>query len=174
MQLSRQQHQLLQQIRVLVAHHGDHTDTICQEDSAVLVLANCVNEFPLTWMCSRQLGRRETTSAFLISRMDPKRMSTLPILTLRRTKHIENIYISGMESFFFSALGDANRLWVGQAPEIQTMYSLPLSASVIRTRIRQEFERHRHAKNLAAVDILILKSNADYQVGYFLPHFFCL
>ncbi|KAL2753325.1 hypothetical protein ACRALDRAFT_2070959, partial [Sodiomyces alcalophilus JCM 7366] len=48
-------------------------------------------------------------------------------------------------------------------PEIQTMYNVPLPVSVIRTRIREEFERHRFTNKIALVDVLITKSNADFQ-----------
>lgn len=51
-----------------------------------------------------------------------------------------------------------------QAPEIQTMYNVPLPISVLRTRIREEFERNRHAKDLSVVDVLLFKSHAEYQV----------
>lgn len=51
-----------------------------------------------------------------------------------------------------------------QAPEIQTMYSVPLPVSVIRTRIRQEFERNRFVNKLPVVDVLLFKGNADFQV----------
>jgi len=51
-----------------------------------------------------------------------------------------------------------------QAPEIQTMYSVPLPVSRIRTRIRQEFERHRFVNKLSVADVLIAQSHADYQV----------
>ncbi|KAK3692407.1 hypothetical protein B0T22DRAFT_435686 [Podospora appendiculata] len=55
------------------------------------------------------------------------------------------------------------RNWVRAAPEIQVMYSVPLPVSVIRTRIRQEFERHRFVNKLAVTDVLLVKGNADYQ-----------
>ncbi|KAK5663952.1 hypothetical protein OQA88_164 [Cercophora sp. LCS_1] len=55
------------------------------------------------------------------------------------------------------------RAWLRAAPEIQTMYSVPLPISRIRTRIRQEFERNRFVNKLSVVDVLILKSHADYQ-----------
>ncbi|KAM0486021.1 hypothetical protein ACHAPX_000720 [Trichoderma viride] len=50
-----------------------------------------------------------------------------------------------------------------QAPEIQTMYNVPLPISALRTRMRQEFERNRHASNLSVVDVLLFKSHAEYQ-----------
>ena len=52
-----------------------------------------------------------------------------------------------------------------QAPEMQTMYNLPMPISTIRTRIRQEFERHRYVSKLPVADVLLFKSHAEYQVG---------
>lgn len=52
----------------------------------------------------------------------------------------------------------------GQAPEIQTMYSVPFPVSDIRTRMRQEFERHRYVNKLGVVDVLLMQNNAEYQV----------
>ena len=45
------------------------------------------------------------------------------------------------------------------------MYSVPLPVYQIRTRIRQEFERHRYVNKLPIVDRLIFKSHVDYQVS---------
>jgi hypothetical protein len=44
------------------------------------------------------------------------------------------------------------------------MYSVPHPVSAIRTRIRQEFERHRYVNKLSVVDVLLFQGNADYQV----------
>ncbi|RCI10300.1 hypothetical protein L249_8467 [Ophiocordyceps polyrhachis-furcata BCC 54312] len=55
------------------------------------------------------------------------------------------------------------REWIRGAPEIQTMYNMPLRVSAIRTRIRQEFERNRYVNKLPVVDMLIFKSHAEYQ-----------
>lgn len=54
-----------------------------------------------------------------------------------------------------------------QAPEVQTMYSVPFPVAAIRTRMRQEFERHRYVNKLNVVDMLIFQSHADYQVRLF-------
>ena len=51
-----------------------------------------------------------------------------------------------------------------KAPEIQTMYSLNVAVSEIRTKIRQEYERHRFVNKLPVVDMLIFQSDAEYQV----------
>ena len=53
---------------------------------------------------------------------------------------------------------------IGQAPEIQQMYSLNLPVSVLRTKMRQEFERHRYVNQLPSVDMLLFQSHAEYQV----------
>src|SRR5437667_12473477 len=52
-----------------------------------------------------------------------------------------------------------------QSPEIQQMYSLGIPVSKIRTKIRQEFERHRYVNSLPAVDVLITQSHMEFQVG---------
>ena len=51
-----------------------------------------------------------------------------------------------------------------QAPEIQTMYSLNMPVSAIRTKMRQEFERHRYAAQLRTVDVLLFNSHQEFQV----------
>lgn len=51
-----------------------------------------------------------------------------------------------------------------QAPEIQTLYNVPLPVSVIRTRMREEFERHRYVNKLPVIDVLLFQSHAEYQV----------
>ena len=51
-----------------------------------------------------------------------------------------------------------------QAPEMQTMYNLPIPISTLRTRIRQEFERHRYVAQLPVADVLLFKSHTEYQV----------
>lgn len=45
------------------------------------------------------------------------------------------------------------------------MYSLGMPVSAIRTKIRQEFERHRYVKQLPVVDVLLYQSHAEYQVS---------
>ncbi|KAJ5092331.1 NADH dehydrogenase [Penicillium alfredii] len=50
-----------------------------------------------------------------------------------------------------------------QSPEIQTMYSLGMPVSAIRTKIRQEFEKHRYVSQLSVVDVLLFQSHAEFQ-----------
>lgn len=47
------------------------------------------------------------------------------------------------------------------------MYRVPFPVSVIRSRVRQEFERNRFVNKLPVVDVLLFRSNADYQVSCF-------
>lgn len=44
------------------------------------------------------------------------------------------------------------------------MYSLNLPVSTIRTKIRQEFERHRYVQQIQTVDVLLFKSHSEFQV----------
>ncbi|KAF7117515.1 hypothetical protein CNMCM5793_006537 [Aspergillus hiratsukae] len=55
------------------------------------------------------------------------------------------------------------REWLRASPEIQTMYSLNIPLSAIRTKIRQEFEKHRYVQQLGVVDVLLFQSHAEYQ-----------
>ncbi|KAK5735123.1 hypothetical protein LTS12_026541 [Elasticomyces elasticus] len=55
------------------------------------------------------------------------------------------------------------REWVRSAPEVQSMYPLNMPVSAIRTKIRQEFERHRYVSQLKTVDVLLFNSHQEYQ-----------
>lgn len=44
------------------------------------------------------------------------------------------------------------------------MYSLNMPVSALRTKIRQEFERHRYVKQVTVVDVLLFQSHSEYQV----------
>lgn len=43
------------------------------------------------------------------------------------------------------------------------MYSLNVPVSKIRTKIRQEFEKHRYVNQIRAVDVLIMQSDMEFQ-----------
>ncbi|KAJ6109845.1 NADH dehydrogenase (complex I) alpha subcomplex subunit 6 [Penicillium sp. IBT 16267x] len=55
------------------------------------------------------------------------------------------------------------REWLRASPEIQTMYSLNMPVSAIRTKIRQEFEKHRYVSQLNVIDVLLYQSHAEFQ-----------
>lgn len=44
------------------------------------------------------------------------------------------------------------------------MYSLNMPVSALRTKMREEFERHRYVNKVAMVDVLLFKSHAEFQV----------
>jgi len=44
------------------------------------------------------------------------------------------------------------------------MYSLNMPTSALRTKMRQEFERHRYVKEIPTVDKLLFQSHAEFQV----------
>ena len=46
------------------------------------------------------------------------------------------------------------------------MYSLNMPVSKIRTKVRQEFERHRYVNKLPVVDMLIMQNDTEFQVRY--------
>jgi len=43
------------------------------------------------------------------------------------------------------------------------MYSLNMPVSSIRTKVREEFEKHRYVNQLQAVDVLIAQSDMEFQ-----------
>jgi len=51
-----------------------------------------------------------------------------------------------------------------KAPEVVETYALVIPVSAVRSKIRQEFERHRYVQELPVIDILIFKGLAEYQV----------
>lgn len=61
-------------------------------------------------------------------------------------------------------------MWRMQAPEIQTMYSLNMPVSALRTKMRQEFERHRYVNQVEVVDVLIFQSHSEFQVRWSLNY----
>ena len=46
------------------------------------------------------------------------------------------------------------------------MYSLNMPVSRIRTKVREEYEKHRYVNNIQAVDVLLQQSQAEFQVGF--------
>jgi NADH dehydrogenase (ubiquinone) 1 alpha subcomplex subunit 6 len=46
------------------------------------------------------------------------------------------------------------------------MYSLSIPVAQLRTKMRQEFERHRYVNQVKVVDVLLFQSHSEYQVGF--------
>ncbi|KAA8912850.1 NADH-ubiquinone oxidoreductase 14.8 kDa subunit [Sphaerosporella brunnea] len=57
----------------------------------------------------------------------------------------------------------AYRDWYRAAPEVVNLYLLTIPTSTVRSRIRQEFEKNRHVQQLPVIDMLIVKSNMEFQ-----------
>ncbi|KAH8924246.1 NADH dehydrogenase, alpha subcomplex, subunit 6 [Atractiella rhizophila] len=55
------------------------------------------------------------------------------------------------------------RDWYRAAPEIVSLYALPFPPSVIRAKIRSEFDKYKEVKDLEAVDVLLLKGHQEFQ-----------
>jgi hypothetical protein len=51
------------------------------------------------------------------------------------------------------------------------MYSLSIPVAQLRTKMRQEFERHRYVNQLGVIDMLLFQSHAEFQVRGFLASF---
>ncbi|KAJ5279970.1 NADH dehydrogenase (complex I) alpha subcomplex subunit 6 [Penicillium angulare] len=63
------------------------------------------------------------------------------------------------------------REWLRASPEIQTMYSLNMPVSAIRTKIRQEFEKHRYVSQMSVIDVLLYQSHAEFQLSHVMKYF---
>jgi NADH dehydrogenase (ubiquinone) 1 alpha subcomplex subunit 6 len=55
------------------------------------------------------------------------------------------------------------RDWYRAAPEIVNLYLLEVQTPAVRAKIRQEFERNRYVQQLPVADMLIAKSNMEFQ-----------
>ncbi|KAF3169180.1 hypothetical protein TWF225_011422 [Orbilia oligospora] len=66
------------------------------------------------------------------------------------------------------------RLWQRAAPEIIKLYLMDIDVAAVRSKIRQEYERHRHVKDIGTVDVLLMKNQMEFQetMNYWkqLPH----
>ncbi|OQD78317.1 hypothetical protein PENDEC_c001G00437 [Penicillium decumbens] len=104
-------------------------------------------------------------------------MTINPTYLAQRTRSCMPLFVDLPEAFRLPSLGlrsvnwqDAKfrvlksyREWLRASPEIQTMYSLNIPVSAIRTKIRQEFEKHRYVKQMSVVDVLLFQSHAEFQ-----------
>jgi len=50
-----------------------------------------------------------------------------------------------------------------QAPEIVSLYALNIAPSMIRLKIRQDFEKNRDITDLPVIDMLLHKNQQEYQ-----------
>jgi NADH dehydrogenase (ubiquinone) 1 alpha subcomplex subunit 6 len=76
-------------------------------------------------------------------------------------KRVISLYRQWQRAVNFHQL---NSLILIKAPEIVETYALVIPVSAVRSRIRQEFERHRYVQELPVIDVLLFKGLAEYQV----------
>lgn len=50
-----------------------------------------------------------------------------------------------------------------QAPEIVSLYALNVAPSMIRLKIRQDFEKNKEITDLPIIDMLLHKNQQEYQ-----------
>ncbi|KAG0902443.1 hypothetical protein G6F26_007817 [Rhizopus arrhizus] len=55
------------------------------------------------------------------------------------------------------------RRWQKSVPEIMKIHEINLPTSAVRSKIREEFERHKFVENLEVRDILFAKGQMEYQ-----------
>jgi len=84
-------------------------------------------------------------------------MTTIPSRLARTVR------ISGSAEEAKSRARSLYRDWYRCAPEMVTIHSLTIPPSLIRSRIRAEYERHRYVEDPKVLDILLHKSQQDFQ-----------
>ncbi|KAJ1977662.1 ndufa6 NADH-ubiquinone oxidoreductase subunit [Dimargaris xerosporica] len=55
------------------------------------------------------------------------------------------------------------RNWQRSVPTIVQMYQLSMPMAVVRSKIREEFEKNRYVSDLKTVDVLLAKGQMEYQ-----------
>ncbi|KAF8335798.1 NADH-ubiquinone oxidoreductase Complex1 subunit [Cantharellus anzutake] len=55
------------------------------------------------------------------------------------------------------------REWYRNAPGICEIYALNVTPALVRARIREGFERHRHVEDPAVLDVVLLKGRQELQ-----------
>ncbi|VDB94050.1 unnamed protein product [Peniophora sp. CBMAI 1063] len=55
------------------------------------------------------------------------------------------------------------RNWYRSAPEICTLYALNVPASLVRSRVREQFEKNRHITDPNVIDMLLIKGHNEWQ-----------
>ncbi|WVN90468.1 uncharacterized protein L203_105704 [Cryptococcus depauperatus CBS 7841] len=85
-------------------------------------------------------------------------MTTIPPRLARVSKSV-----SSWEEARQASLA-AYRVWYRSAPEIVQLYGLHISPSLVRYKIRQDFERNRDSiTDLSVMNVMLLKNQQEYQ-----------
>lgn len=89
-------------------------------------------------------------------RADPRPVRQLPPFRAHFQKH--KIY-----AHCFLVLDVHHVGYAVQAPEICTLYALNVPATLVRARIREQFEKNRHITDPNVVDMLLIKGHNEWQ-----------
>ncbi|KAH7103634.1 hypothetical protein BKA62DRAFT_654728 [Auriculariales sp. MPI-PUGE-AT-0066] len=84
-------------------------------------------------------------------------MTTIPARLARVTVASANLV---------EARARANTLyrdWYRAAPQIVTLYALPMTSGDVRHWLRRQFERNRHVSDHKVLDVLVSKGRMEYQ-----------
>ncbi|ODN80878.1 hypothetical protein, variant 2 [Cryptococcus amylolentus CBS 6039] len=85
-------------------------------------------------------------------------MATIPARLAKATKSIHS-----WEEARSASLA-AYRTWYRSAPEIVQLYGLHVSPTLVRMKIRQDFERNRETiTDLSVMNIMLLKNHQEFQ-----------
>lgn len=84
-------------------------------------------------------------------------MTTIPARLAQRTQISRNFSEAQARS---RAL---YRDWYRAAPEISSLYALNVPPSTLRAKFRTWFERNRNVKDIAVIDLMLFKSQAELQ-----------
>ncbi|KAF8578893.1 NdufA6 NADH-ubiquinone oxidoreductase 14.8 kDa subunit [Ramaria rubella] len=84
-------------------------------------------------------------------------MTTIPARLARTTRS------SSSPSEARSRVIQLYRDWYRAAPEIVSLYGLTVTPTLIRQRMREEFERNRYVDDIRVIDRLALKWQQEYQ-----------
>ncbi|KAM7311094.1 NADH-ubiquinone oxidoreductase [Ixodes scapularis] len=53
------------------------------------------------------------------------------------------------------------KAWYRQMPSIVKMYDIPVTAEQGRTKLRQEFLRNKHVRDIRTIDLLVIKGQME-------------
>ncbi|KAK0565821.1 ndufa6 NADH-ubiquinone oxidoreductase subunit [Tilletia horrida] len=84
-------------------------------------------------------------------------MTTIPTRFAQAAKVSSNLFEAHARS---RAL---YRQFYRSAPEICALYALDVPPSLLRAKIRTQFEKYRGINDLAVLDVLLLKAQQEYQ-----------
>ncbi|PWO01285.1 NADH dehydrogenase, alpha subcomplex, subunit 6 [Tilletiopsis washingtonensis] len=84
-------------------------------------------------------------------------MTTIPARLAQTTR------ISGSLAESHARARSLYRNYFRSAPELCALYALDVPPSVVRAKLRQKFEAHRHVRDIAVLDVMLFKAHIEYQ-----------